>query len=244
MKRWRYLGVFGPELMCCFGRVWIGGLPQTFWAVWDREARVLRERTRVRDAAVAMDRGRVRVRDRGVAIDLAYDEAAGTPIEVVTGPIWTRKRVVEVAGSVVVGGVERTLVARGILDDSGGRHERHTTWSWSAGVGTAATGQDLAWNLVRGVHDGPAGSERAVWIDGTPHEPPPVAFDDALTHVGTPDGSLSLRCTHEAVRRRDDNLVLVRSRYEQPFGAFSGSFPGGIALGEGLGVMERHDVRW
>jgi hypothetical protein len=244
MKRWRYVGVYGDDLMCCFGRVSIGGLPQTFWAVWDREAQVLHERTRLRDAAVVLEPGLVRVRDRRVAIDLAFDERAGTPIEVTTGPIWTRKRVIEASGSVVLGGRERTLVARGLIDDSAGRHERHTTWSWSAGVGATANGQAIAWNLVDGVHDGPTGSERVIWIDGAPHEPPPVTFDHTLTGVRSADGALALHCAHESVRRRDDNLLVIRSRYEQPFGTFTGTMPGGLELAEGFGVMERHDVHW
>ena len=43
-------------------------------------------------------------------------------------------------------------------------------------------GRALAWNLVTGLHDGFAGSERAVWVDGEPAEPPPVAF--AATSAG------------------------------------------------------------
>lgn len=244
MKRWRYVGVYGGDLMCCFGRASIGGLPQTFWAVWDRDAQVLYERTHFRDAAVVLEPGMVRVRDRGVAIDLRFDERAGTPIEVTTGPIWTRKRVIEVSGSVVLGGRERTLVARGLIDDSAGRHARETAWSWSAGVGAGADGRPIAWNLVDGVHDGPTGSERAIWIDGKPYEPPPVTFDAALGELRSADGALTLHCAHEAVRRRDDNLIVIRSRYEQPFGTFSGVLPGGLELAEGLGVMERHEVRW
>jgi hypothetical protein len=39
--------------------------------------------------------------------------------------------------------------------------------------------------------------------------------------------------------------ALVRSSYRQPFGAFSGELPGGLAtLTEGLGVMERHEAWW
>lgn len=242
-KRWRYVGVYGNDFMCCFGRVSIGGLPQTFWAVWDREAEQLHERTRFRDAAVVLDPGRVRVRDRGVAIDLVFDERAGTPIDVTSGPIWTRKRIIDVSGSVVLDGTEHTLVARGMIDDSAGRHARHTAWSWSTGVGIGEGGEHVAWNLVDGIHDAPQDSERAVWVDGTPAEVAPVTFDLALTEVASKDGSLALHCTHEAVRRRDDNLGLVRSRYEQPFGTFSGSLPG-IRLAEGFGVMERHDVKW
>lgn len=249
LKRWRYVGVFGTDLMCCFGTVAIGGLPQCFWAVWDREARVLHERTRFRAGPVRLETGRVIVRDRGVAIDLAFDERAGTPIEVISphgeSEIWTRKRAgLTMSGSVVIDGAERTLVGRGMIDDSAGYHARHTSWSWSTGVGVAESGELLAWNLVDGVHDAPQGSERAVWADGVPTEVAPVRFDTGLTAVGSGDGALALRCSHEAVRRRDDRLGPLRSTYEQPFGTFTGALPGGLRLAEGLGVMERHDARW
>lgn len=249
LKRWRYVGVYGKDLMCCFGVVSIGGLPQSFWAVWDREARELRERTRFRAGSVRLDGGRVRVRDRGVAIDLTFDEREGIPVEVLSAhgasEIWTRKRAgMSVSGSVVIDGTERTLVARGMIDDSAGYHARHTTWSWSTGVGIGEEGEALAWNLVDGVHDAPQGSERAVWIDGVPAETPPVRFDAALTEVASADGAVALRCSHEAVRRRDDNLGLLRSTYKQPFASFSGGLPGGVRLVEGLGVMERHDAHW
>lgn len=252
LKRWRYVGVFGEELMCCFGAVSIGGLPQSFWAVWDRGARRLHERTRLRAGPVRLDGGRVRVRDRGIAIDLLLDEDSVAPVEVVSphghSYAWTRKRAgVEVIGSVAIDGRERTLRARGVIDDSAGYHARHTAWAWSAGVGTGADGAPVAWNLVDGIHDGAGAAgvtERTVWIAGDPRPAPAVRFDDALTEVAAADGSFALRCTHEAVRERDDRLLLVHSRYTQPFGTFAGTLPGGITVADGLGVMERHDVRW
>jgi hypothetical protein len=247
LKRWRYIGVYGPDLMCCFGVVTIAGLPQEFWAVWDREAQVLRERTRFRHGFVWLDDGRVRVRDRGVAIDLAFDERAGTPIEVRSPhgdhTIWTRKRAgLEFSGTIVLDGVSRTFRSPGVIDDTEGRHARHTEWCWSAGVGVGTAGEAVAWNLVDGVHDAPTGSERAVWVDGEPTEVAPVTFDLSLTEIT--GAGLALRCTHEAVRERDDNLIVMRSRYAQPFGTFAGTLPGGLELAQGYGVMERHDVHW
>lgn len=249
LKRWRYAGVFAEDLLCCFGVVSIGGLPQCFWAVWDRSARVLRERTRLRHGPVRIADGLVRVRDRGIAADLIFDERAGTPVEVVSphgsSYVWTRKRAgLAFSGEIVLDGVARAVQARGILDDSAGYHARETAWTWSAGVGSDDAGADVAWNLVAGLHDAPAGSERAVWIDGVPGEAPPVRFADDLTEVAAGDGSLALRCTIEAVREREDRLGPLRSSYAQPFGAFSGTLPGGRVLVRGLGVMERHDARW
>ncbi len=249
LKRWRYAGVYGPDLMCCFGDVHIGGLPQGFWAVWDRGERRLHERTRFRGGVVRVADGRVRVRDRGVAVDLAFDEDEVGAVEVVNPhgeqEIWTRKLAgLRFAGSVVVDGRERELVARGVVDDSAGYHARHTAWAWSAGVGTTADGRALGWNLVSGVHDGPANSERAVWVDGVPAEAPPVAFEDGLSYVRGVDGRWQLDCAIEAVREREDHVGPLRSSYRQPFGTFSGTLPGGIELAEGYGVMEHHDVRW
>jgi hypothetical protein len=120
------------------------------------------------------------------------------------------------------------------VDDTAGYHARHTAWDWSAGAGRAADGRPVAWNLVSGVHDGPRASERTVWLDGVAHEAPPVLFSAALDAVG------GLRFAGEAQRARRDRLLLVRSAYRQPFGTFQGVLPGGVALAEGHGVMERH----
>jgi hypothetical protein len=46
------------------------------------------------------------------------------------------------------------------------------------------------------------------------------------------------------VRARRENLLVVRSDYEQPFGTFAGELAVAGPLREGWGVMERHDVRW
>lgn len=249
LKRWRYAGVFAEDLLCCFGVVAIGGLPQCFWGIADRRAGRLHERTRLRRGPVRIERGLVRVRDRGLAVDLAFDEHEGVPVEVVSphggSYVWTRKRAgLRFAGEIVLDGVARPVSARGVLDDSAGYHARHTAWAWSAGVGVGEGGADVAWNLVAGIHDARRGSERAVWVDGLPAEAPPVRFAEDLTEVVAEDGSFGLRCAIEATRTRSDRLGPLRSSYAQPFGAFSGTLPGGVRLERGLGVMERHDVRW
>ncbi|HEY8865824.1 MAG TPA: DUF2804 family protein, partial [Solirubrobacteraceae bacterium] len=138
---------------------------------------------------------------------------------------------------------EVAIDARAFIDDSAGYHDRHTAWRWSAGLGTATDGRALAWNLVDGIHDSPRDSERTVWVDGAPAEVGPVQFATDLSAVAFAEGG-ALRCAAEATRAREDNLLLFRSSYEQPFGSFGGELPGGITLAEGYGVMERHDVVW
>src|SRR5438094_4375143 len=83
LKRWRYVGAYGEAFMLCAGVVRIAGLPQSFWALWDRERGRLHERTRLLRAGVDVGERHVAVRDGDVAIDLRL-AAAGEAIEVVS----------------------------------------------------------------------------------------------------------------------------------------------------------------
>ncbi|HEY2282694.1 MAG TPA: DUF2804 family protein [Solirubrobacteraceae bacterium] len=167
------------------------------------------------------------------------------------GEVWTRKQAgVRAHGTLTLGdGSPRSIEAAAVIDDTVGYHPRETEWWWSAGVGTGEDGAALAWNLVAGVNDPPAGSERAVWVDGLPSETAPVRFAADLSEIvaegaASIDDGLQLHFTAEAVRVRHENLVLLSSDYTAPFGAFSGTLPGGVRLASGLGVIEHHRARW
>jgi len=247
LKAWRYVGVFGPELMLCVATVRIGRGRQSFWAVWDRRDARLHERTAPGRAGVVLRPGSVSVRARDVRIELTLDEQPGVESVCVSGDGygWTRKQGgVAARGTVTLPGAAPVASdALAVIDDTAAYYARHTRWRWCAGVGHALDGRALAWNLVEGVNDPASGSERTVWVDGEAHEPPPVTFDDDLSGVG------GLRFHAEATRERRENLLLIRSRYRQPFGTFSGSLgrAGGsepIELARGFGVMEDHEVWW
>ena len=60
LKSWRYVGVFGPELLLCLASVRIGPARQSFWAVWDRGAGRLHEHTVIGRSAVTLSPGRAR----------------------------------------------------------------------------------------------------------------------------------------------------------------------------------------
>jgi hypothetical protein len=234
LKRWRYVGVYGPDLMLCVGDARVAGVPQRWWAVALPDG-TLHEGTR----GVESSPGRVAV--RGV-LELQLDEGDG--VEVVSphgrSYIWTRKHApVPVRGRVTVDGRSWELDGYyGFVDYSAGYHGRHTAWRWSAGVGRTDDGQRVAWNLVDGVHDAASDSERTVWVDGSPREVPHQEFAPDLSSVG------ELRISEWSVRESHLNLGLMRNRYRQPFGEFSGELPCGLRLAEGYGVMEEHDVRW
>ncbi|HEV7770329.1 MAG TPA: DUF2804 family protein [Solirubrobacterales bacterium] len=245
-KRWRYVGFYGPEVMLCAARAEVGPLGQCFWAIWDRDERRAFDHTSLRPGStevrmdgpeIAIDRGDVRVR-------LRLGEAAAIESICPSGAAWgwTRKRAgVPASGTIEAGGRQWQVEGLAVNDESAGYHQRQTSWHWSAGVGRAVDGRPVAWNLVEGINDPDTNSERAIWVDGEPFEPPPVRFRDVAA-VEFP-GERLLQFASESERARDDNLLLFRSTYSHRFGSFSGAL-GELNLAEGLGVMERHDARW
>jgi Protein of unknown function (DUF2804) len=241
LKRWRYVGVYRPDLMLCVGEARVGGLPQRWWAVAFPDGSLC-ERTSARRIGLDLAPGRVVVARRDLSIDLELDEAGG--VEVVSshggGYIWTRKQAgIPVRGRVAaLGRVCELDGPFGFVDDSAGYHARHTRWRWSAGLGRATSGPAVAWNLVEGVHDAPSASERTVWVDGEPHEVGPQPFAADLSSVG------GLRFAPWCERVDHTNRWLFRTDYRQPFGVFSGRLPEGLVLDAGYGVMEWHDVHW
>jgi hypothetical protein len=246
LKRWRYVGFYGSELSLCVGSVRVGPLRQSFWALWDRRAGELHEHTVLGSDGVRLAPGQVSVRDGEVQIELRLAEGPG--LEVVTpygrGYVWTRKQAgIDARGSVAVGHARQELEGPAFIDDWAGYPPRHTAWMWSAGVGTEVGGASVAWNLVVGINDGDRDRERTLWVGSVPREVEPISFAPDLSGIAFSDGAeLTFAC--EAVRRRNDDLLLVRSRYEQPFGTFSGRLAGGVELREAYGVMERHEALW
>lgn len=245
-KRWRYVGLYGPELMLCMARAQVGPFGQCFWAIWDRAENRSHKHTSMRPGSreVRMEGPEVAIETRRVKVRLELGEAA--PIESIcpsgSGWGWTRKRAgVPATGTVEIDGRRRQISALAVDDESAGYQRRHTSWLWSAGVGTGADGRPLAWNLVEGINDPPHNSERAIWVAGQPDEPAPVRFE-GLSAVAFSSGA-RLEFAAESERSRSDNFLLFRSSYTHLFGTFSGEL-GEVPIAEGFGVMERHDAHW
>jgi hypothetical protein len=263
LKRWRYVGVFSEQLMACAALVQVGPARQSFWALYRRDAQQLRERTRLRprrralglirgsgggrSGGVEAEPGRLLLSEDGVVLDLLLEEEHGFEALCPNGreQVWTRKQAgIAAHGTLALDGAPaQQIEALAVIDDTAGYHARHTEWWWSAGVGQSAEGEPVAWNLVSGVNDPQIASERAVWLAGEPHEVAPVRFTQDLRRIACEDGS-RLRFQAEAERSRRDSLLLFKSEYHAPFGTFSGSLPGGIALANGLGVVEHHRALW
>ena len=245
-KRWRYVALFHEELMLCAARAEVGPLSQAFWVLWERGSGEQLAHTSLlpRSREVRFDAQRAEIDADGLRATLRLGDSA--PVESLcpagSAWAWTRKRGgVPIEATVEVPGRSWRLSGRGIDDESAGYHTRRTAWRWSAGVGRSADGRELAWNLVQGINDPPRRSERAIWVDGTPQEPPPVGFEGLeRVDLGTAG---TLEFALESEHARDDDYLLVRSRYRHRFGAFAGSL-GGLELAEGLGVMEQHEALW
>ena len=249
-KRWRWVGAFGPNVIVFAAIVGVGPASMTFWGVWDRERRRLWEHSRRGlpgyRPEVRMEGDRVEVSGRSVEFELELGE--GTAIECMCpngegGYTWTRKVAgMPVWGEVRIGKRTTSIEGRGVDDHSAGYHSRYTSWKWSAGVGRSRDGRDVAWNLVSGINDPPAASERAIWVDGEPFEPGPVSFQ-GLDAIHFEDES-RLNFTAETERTHHEGVPLIaRSDYEAPFGSFSGTLSG-LPLDRALGVMEAHDAVW
>jgi hypothetical protein len=246
LKRWRYIGAYGPEVMVCAGDARIGPLRQRFWAAALPDGRVVEKTAILGSGGLRIDGSRATVDSRELRAVLRAEEDEGVETLSAHGGsyIWTRKQAgIPVRGHAELFGQRFEIDGEGMIDDSAGYHARHTVWSWSAGVGRAADGRRVAWNLVTGVHDAPEASERSIWLDGEPFEPGPVEFAADLSEIRFAEGG-SMRFTEWAAREDDTNVLLLRSWYRQPFGTFEGELPGGVRLERGYGVMEAHDVRW
>jgi Protein of unknown function (DUF2804) len=246
-KRWRYVGFYGEGLMLCAARAEVGPTGQCFWALWDRERELELDHTSLRPGSreVVLDGPRLTIDAPGLHVELHLG-SFDSPIESICpsgdGWGWTRKRAgVPMTGQAELPGRRIELDGFGVDDESAGYQARHTSWRWSAGVGMAADGRALAWNLVEGINDPPEKSERAIWVDGIPLEPAPVTFD-GLDGVRFAEGA-RLDFEPGAERSRDDNFLVIRSTYRHRFGTFAGSLDG-IELASGHGVMESHTALW
>ena len=245
-KRWRYVGVFGPELMLCAARAEVGPLGQSFWVMWDREGRRHDARTTLRPGSreVRMDGPSLEIDSPGLRASLRLGEIA--PVESIcpsgSGWGWTRKRAgVPIEGTVEVPGKRWEIAAFGVDDESAGYHQRHTSWHWSAGVGTATDGRALAWNLVEGVNDPPrtaSGRSGSTASRPSPRRSPSAAWTASTSPAPTTSTSPPSPAT--PATRTSSSSDPATATASAPSPAPSPVFE----LAEGFGVMEQHDAVW
>jgi len=188
-------------------------------------------------------------------IDLRLDAGnAATPVSAVA-PVgspgrfdFTQKTVlIPVEGEVRAGNIRFEI--RGELaglDYTHGYLARDTAWRWAFAVGRTG-GRKVAFNFSEGFLQGEG--ENAFWLDGEPQPAGKVSFtfDGSAPlsqwRIRSEDGSIDLVFHPEGYRAQTIDLMLVASRYVQPFGTFSGRLRG-VQLDALPGVAEDHAARW
>ncbi|MDC3958269.1 DUF2804 domain-containing protein [Polyangium jinanense] len=165
----------------------------------------------------------------------------------------TEKRALLTAsGSLVARGRKFSLDgALAGYDFTAGLLERHTAWRWGFGLGRTSDGKSIALNLT----DGFVGDRECVaWIDGevVPLSAVRFSFDRerplSSWQVRAPDDSIDLHFTPSALHAERHDLGIVRSRFLQLAGEFSGRIlvPGRepIRVDRLAGVTEDQDTYW
>lgn len=131
------------------------------------------------------------------------------------------------------------------IDYTHGYLPRETTWKWAFAVGEDTV--RLAFNFSEGFLQGEG--ENVAWLDGHPRPTGEVRFervsDDPLSawNLRNATGEVDLIFRPEGYRAQSVDLKLIRSKYLQPFGTYSGSLFG-RALSGLPGVVEDHAARW
>lgn len=140
----------------------------------------------------------------------------------------------------------------GGLDYSNGLLGRTTAWRWAFGLGRTAAGIPLGFNLSDGLSVEP-GQENVMWVGKALHKVGPARFTfdakhpDGAWQVRTEDGHIDLRFAGKGMHAEARNLAVVRSRFAQVAGSFTGTVRiGGVdhALENLPGVTEDQYVVW
>jgi hypothetical protein len=200
----------------------------------------------------------IEVRTPEISVDARLDTAKAPPsvtaiADLADGRVNTteKRTLLATTGEVRAGRERRSLDgALGGYDYTHGLLERRTRWRWGFALGRATSGERIAFNLVEGFV---GESECAVWIDGEVH---PVAegrfaFDARKPldpwNVRTADDAFDLRFVPGGMHADNTNLGVIRSRFVQPAGAYSGRIRAAgktFELKDVLGVSEDQDVLW
>lgn len=198
----------------------------------------------------------LRARFADLDIDVTFDDAsAPPPIAAIArlGPSLasaTEKRALAKArGRVVV--CSRRISLDGAVagyDYTHGLMPRNTRWRWAFAMGRAKDGELIAFNAVQGFV---GEAECAAFRAGGTFPIAEPRFDFDVEHPERPwrlvGQGMDLELDVGAVHEQRTNLVVVRSRFLQPVGAFRGTLRvdgRDVELDGVPGVVEDQDVVW
>lgn len=204
----------------------------------------------------------VRIRMRDLEVDAALDESSGPPAISAIARLGeglasaTEKRaLLSVRGSARCGARSISL-DRGTAgyDYTHGLLPRHTKWRWAFALGRTASGEPFAFNVVEGfvgeaecaAFVGDRGDGRCAVV---PLAEPRFELDVAapMKPWAIKGEGIDLRFEPGAVHAQATNLLVVKSRFVQPVGTFSGTIRVAgrdVRVAALPGVVEDQDVLW
>ena len=246
-KRWRYVGFFGEDADALRGaRRGRAARPVLLGDLGPRAGSPARPHAlRPGSREVSMDGPRSEIDSPGLRASLRLGESPRSNRSARAAPAGAGPASAPACRSSGHGRDPRTA-----LGDHGPRRRRrigrlparHTSWHWSAGVGTRRRRPRARLEPGRGhQRPAPSSSERGIWVDGEPAEPAPVSFH-GLEAVEFADGPPPrLPSGVRACPRRQ--LPPLPLQLPPPLRQLPGSLDG-LELAEGRGVMEEHDAVW
>ncbi len=140
----------------------------------------------------------------------------------------------------------------GVVDFTLGYPDRRTFWNWVSGGGYDKKGRKLGFNFSQGVNE-TGFTENAFWIEGKLFKTDIIDFQYDDLHLISPwniisnDGKINLTFHPEGMRSSYLNIGLIASRFQQPFGRFTGEIREGrsIYVFENVsGFTEEHFSKW
>ncbi len=140
-----------------------------------------------------------------------------------------------------------------LFDWTNGFYPRHTFWNWACGAGVSHDGTKIGFNFSSGVYENGL-LENTVWINGNPEKIGEMTFiyDPQKPFlpwkIKSRDGSVNLTFKPEGIRKANDDLFIIKSRFIQSCGSFEGSIKTGeaspIHFSNVGGVVEEHHAKW
>lgn len=205
---------------------------------------------------------RLVVETKDLEVEATFDtRTAPEPLKVIGNPVnklvaFTQKtNLLDASGKLRVNGRKMHLDgALGGLDFTAGFFPRITEWRWGFAMGKLKSGDRLGFNLAHGNNLG-GKNENALWLGDKLYRLGEVQFFFDRKNVvaqwklKTEDGLLDLTFTPKGLHREDRELLIVRSRFAQVLGLYSGTIKnpetGEILEIENLpGIAEDQRVKW
>ena len=147
--------------------------------------------------------------------------------------MYSHKCLMPVSGQVVVGTEKITFQSKNsslIIDDHKGYYPYPTKYDWATGLGFDQLGRRVGFNLTDNqVVNQEAYNENCLWVDGKMIPLPPIKIERPNGYKGTwiikdGEGKVNLSFQPEVHNSVKMNLGIIASKYEGPYGKFSGTF--------------------